>query len=247
MRSSALPNRRPRATSECSAKPDWLLAGRRGTTACTPSRPTGSGKQTTGWNAVIRRVTTEGDTHVVALEQEFPTSAADLWDACTNPERLPRWFEPVTGQLRPGGRYRLTTNGTEGAIKRCVAPTQLRITWEYDGDRSEVDVLITEQESDRATLRLQHVVPDNEHWHRYGPSAAGVGWDESCHALSLHLAEDVQASPEAMETFNDSDQGREFLTVTACPGRRRTSPLVGRPRRHETPPHALLAAYSGEK
>ena len=29
----------------------------------------------------------------------------DVWDACTNPERIPRWFLPVSGDLRLGGRY----------------------------------------------------------------------------------------------------------------------------------------------
>lgn len=84
-------------------------------------------------DAVIRRVATTGEEHIVVLEQTFATTPADFWAACTDPERLPRWFEPVEGDLRQGGRYRLTGSGTEGTIERCVPPAVLRITWEYAG------------------------------------------------------------------------------------------------------------------
>ena len=37
-------------------------------------------------------------TRVVVASQEYPAGIDDVWDAVTNPERLPRWFLPVTGE-----------------------------------------------------------------------------------------------------------------------------------------------------
>ena len=55
----------------------------------------------------------------------YDTTLDDLWDACTNAERIPRWFLPVSGELRDGGRYQLEGNAG-GTIERCDPPTRLR-------------------------------------------------------------------------------------------------------------------------
>ncbi|MBB3050651.1 uncharacterized protein YndB with AHSA1/START domain [Prauserella isguenensis] len=117
-------------------------------------------------NAVLRRIAHGDGEHTVALEQTFATTADDLWHACTDPERLARWFEPVEGDLVEGGRYKLTGSGTEGTIGRCEPPHALRITWEYGGDVSSVEVDLTPAD-EGTTLTLRHVVPDNEHWTTY--------------------------------------------------------------------------------
>ncbi|MBF6331923.1 SRPBCC family protein [Nocardia transvalensis] len=147
---------------------------------------------------VRRSVTDQGQTKQVTLTRTYDTSVEDLWDACTNPERLTQWFEPIDGDLREGGRYRLGSSGTSGTIEHCSAPNRLQITWEYEGDVSTVDVVITDNDR-RATLSLTHTVPDNEHWRTYGPGAAGVGWDSSFLALGLHLAGDHRAHPTELE------------------------------------------------
>ena len=64
-------------------------------------------------NEVLRHVEFDDERNVITLTQTFPTTPDDLWDACTNPDRLARWFEPLTGDLRRGGRYRLLDSGTE--------------------------------------------------------------------------------------------------------------------------------------
>lgn len=40
---------------------------------------------------------------LLRFAQTYPTTPADLWAAVTRPDRLARWFAPVTGDLRDGG------------------------------------------------------------------------------------------------------------------------------------------------
>src|SRR3954454_10383650 len=43
----------------------------------------------------------------VTLTRLYETSVDDLWDAVTSEQRIPRWFLPVEGDLRLGGKYQL--------------------------------------------------------------------------------------------------------------------------------------------
>ena len=59
-------------------------------------------------NAVQRRVgarTMEaGEARTVVVSQAYDAAIEDVWDACTSAERIPRWFLPVSGELKLGGR-----------------------------------------------------------------------------------------------------------------------------------------------
>lgn len=166
-------------------------------------------------NTVVRRITTSGEAHQVIVERVFDTDAADLWDACTNPQRLARWFEPVTGDLTLGGRYTLIRSGTEGDIRRCEPTRHLAITWEYQGSLSHVEFDLVPVEKERTVLRLTHHCPPDDHWDSYGPAAAGVGWEESLRALALHLAGDPRCDPDAMDEFAGTPEGRELTEWAA--------------------------------
>ena len=37
--------------------------------------------------------------HVTTLRQTYPVHVEESWDAVTNPERISRWFLPISGQL----------------------------------------------------------------------------------------------------------------------------------------------------
>ena len=54
----------------------------------------------------------------VTLSRIYLTTVDDLWDAVTNPERIPRWFLPISGDLEAGGRYQLEGNAG-GVIEAC--------------------------------------------------------------------------------------------------------------------------------
>src|ERR1700760_2713587 len=66
----------------------------------------------------------------VTLTWLYATDAEDLWDALTNPERIPRWFLPVQGDLKVGGRYQFTGNAG-GTIEACEPPRRLAVSWEF--------------------------------------------------------------------------------------------------------------------
>ena len=76
---------------------------------------------------------------VVSGSVVFEADLADLWDAVTNPERLPRWFLPVSGDLKPGGRYQLQGHAG-GKITRCDPPEAFDVTWECGDNLSWVRV-----------------------------------------------------------------------------------------------------------
>ncbi|MPY64707.1 SRPBCC domain-containing protein, partial [Streptomyces spongiae] len=84
-----------------------------------------------------------GEARVVTLGQTYDSTVEDVWDACTNPERIPRWFLPVSGELRLGGRYQLQGNAG-GTIERCEPPRGFGATWEYDGNVSWIELRLAE-------------------------------------------------------------------------------------------------------
>src|SRR5437667_221963 len=67
----------------------------------------------------------------------------DVWDACTNPERIARWFLPVSGDLREGGSYQLEGNAG-GRIERCDPPHGFTATWEWGGNVSWIELRLRE-------------------------------------------------------------------------------------------------------
>ena len=52
-----------------------------------------------------RREIAAGEARVAVFTRTYETTIEDLWDACTNPERLARWYTTVTGDLQVGGTF----------------------------------------------------------------------------------------------------------------------------------------------
>lgn len=149
----------------------------------------------------------------ITLVRGYAVAVADLWDAVTNPARIPRWFGPVSGDLRPGGRYQLEGNAG-GVITACERPSRLALTWEFGGDVSWVELRLSGGGKGGSRLSLAHTARLSEHWKQYGPGATGVGWELGLLGLCFHLTK-----PEAPKldeaAFAASGGGRAFTIGSA--------------------------------
>lgn len=161
-------------------------------------------------NDVLRYVRFDDAENIITLSQTFPTSADDLWEACTTPERLARWFEAVEGDLRLGGRYRMADSGTVGTIEACDAPRTLVVTWEHGDDTSRVEARIKPAGDGRAALTISHAGEHNEYWRQYGPAAGGSGWDAALLGLAMTF-DDPTTTLDDINTTLASPEGRRFV------------------------------------
>jgi uncharacterized protein YndB with AHSA1/START domain len=149
---------------------------------------------------------------VIVATCRYDTTIDDVWDAITNPERIPRWFIAISGDLRLGGRYQLEGNAS-GQITTCEPPRTLDVTWEYGGEVSWVQVRLAELSDGGTSLRLEHIayVPD-ELWNQYGPGAAGVGWDLGLLALGRHLETGATLDLKEGEQWPTTEEGKDFVS-----------------------------------
>jgi uncharacterized protein YndB with AHSA1/START domain len=158
------------------------------------------------------RVLEAGTARVVTVSQVYDATLEELWDACTSAERIPRWFMPISGDLRLGGRYQLEGNAG-GTIERCDPPRSFAATWEYGGEVSWIETRLEPDGDSRTRLTLEHVAHvDDERWLQYGPGAVGVGWDLAFVGLGLYLATGEPNDPARSAAWMGSPEGVEFVT-----------------------------------
>jgi uncharacterized protein YndB with AHSA1/START domain len=151
-------------------------------------------------------------TKVLTARRSYRADQADVWDALTNPERLPRWFQPVSGDLRVGGRYQFEAQAG-GIVERCDAPDLLAVTWEFGGNLSWVEVRLSEG-GDGTVLELVHEAPvDPKMWEQYGPGAVGIGWDGLLHSLGYHLTTGESLDPQEWERWMTSPMGVAYARL----------------------------------
>ena len=171
-------------------------------------------------NAVQRRVGSRvleaGEARTSTISQVYAAEIDDVWDACTNAERIPRWFLPISGDLRVHGRYQLEGNAG-GTITECEPPNALR---RDVGVRrhGQLDRGATDGGPDGGTrFELEHVAHvDDEtlgavrsrcHRSRLGPLPDGP------RAASRVRGEPVD--PKAFEEWSASADGKRFVTMSS--------------------------------
>lgn len=171
---------------------------------------------TSALGAVTREVETREldgkPARVIIASRTYDTTVEDLWDALTNPERVPRWFGGVSGDLQLGGRYQIEGNAS-GEITECEPPRHLALTWEWQGTLSWVVVQLEESSPSTSQLRLEHIahIPE-QFWNQYGPGAGGVGWELALVALESYLA-DGEAEGPPQEGSRGIDHQQEWLAT----------------------------------
>jgi len=142
------------------------------------------------------RVVAAGEARVMTISQAYQTGIDDLWDACTNPERISRWFLPVSGELRLGGRFQIQGNAS-GTIERCDPPKSFGATWEFGGEVSWIEVRLNPEADGSTRLELEHTAHvDDERWAEFGPGAVGIGWDMGFMGLANHLSSGNAVDPQ---------------------------------------------------
>jgi len=132
-----------------------------------------------------------GETVSLKLARTYEAHAEDVWDALTNPERLPRWFYPISGDLRLGGSFQFEGNAG-GEIRQCDRPNRLQVT--FGGPDSVVEVGLSESGA-TTTVELTHTVPLAMAGSGAGALFVGPGWDGALLGLGIHLRGEAVGDP----------------------------------------------------
>lgn len=152
--------------------------------------------------------------NALVVRRSYDASPEELWDAITDPERLVRWFLPISGDLRVGGRFQLEGNAS-GEILRCERPSTIGLTWESGGGSSEVQLRLTPA-GEATVLELEHAPVPVEIIPNAAPGAWGIGagWEMGLVALGDYLAGDLpegravdwiaKAGPEELANASES-------------------------------------------
>ena len=149
------------------------------------------------------------DAREVTITRSYAATMEELWDAVTSAERIPRWFLPVRGRLELGGRFQLEGNAC-GTIRRCERPSYIGLTWEFGGDVSWVEARLCNDSPGNTRLAITHTALMSDHWHKFGPGAAGVGWEMSLLGLDLHLTQPNEPKLDAA-TFHTTRDGKALI------------------------------------
>jgi uncharacterized protein YndB with AHSA1/START domain len=97
-----------------------------------------------------------GESVSVLMRCRYDAPIGDVWDAVTQPDRIKRWFMPISGELRAGGTFQLEGNAG-GDILSCEPPRLLKVT--FGAPTSIVEVRLTPQGDSDTVLELEHTVP----------------------------------------------------------------------------------------
>ncbi|MET9343966.1 SRPBCC family protein [Nonomuraea sp. NPDC003804] len=158
---------------------------------------------------VARQPAAGGETVTVRLRRTYDAAVEDVWDALTDPDRIKRWFMPISGELRVGGTFQLEGNAG-GEILTCEPPHAFRVT--FGGETSVVEVRLAADGPGATVLEMKHTVPIEIAGSGAGALYVGPGWDGAVLGLSLYLSgqtaggDPVAAahSPEALAFSKES-------------------------------------------
>ncbi len=151
-------------------------------------------------NAIYRQVEQQlpadgsGERVSVLLRRDYGAPIDDVWEAVTEPNRVKRWFMPISGDLRVGGSFQLEGNAS-GEILACEPPHLLRVT--FGGPTSIVEVRLSAQGDSDTVLEIEHTVPIEMAQSGAGALYVGPGWDGALMGLDLFLRGEAVDDPVA--------------------------------------------------
>ena len=154
-----------------------------------------------------------GERVSVLMRRGYGAPIGDVWDAVTQPDRIKRWFMPISGDLRPGGSFQLEGNAG-GEILTCEPPHLLKVT--FGGPASLVELRLTAQGDDDTVLELEHSVPIEMAQSGAGALYVGPGWDGALMGLGLFLRGEVAGDPvEAAGSLQVQEFSRQSVEAWA--------------------------------
>ncbi|GHJ48449.1 hypothetical protein Cs7R123_57910 [Catellatospora sp. TT07R-123] len=179
---------------------------------------------------LYRREIAAGEARCAVFRRVYDASIEDVWDACTDPERLARWYAPVQGDLRVGGEFSQGDFGP-GRVLRCEAPRLLTVAL-GGGDPApdEIELRLSEGPDGTTVLEFEHATTLSEHniggqlfdavycmGGGYGPRLVTLdrylgGTLGDVDATQLHLREDLRPAIEhamsALAVLVEKDKNR---------------------------------------
>lgn len=123
----------------------------------------------------------------VRVEDVYATDIEDLWDACTQPERLARWLASVSGELSTGGEFTARfTSGWEGScrVDVCERPHRLLVTtWEDEAadQESTLEATLTTVDGGTRLVIEERGMPVDQ------LASYGAGWQVHAEDLAAHV------------------------------------------------------------
>lgn len=130
----------------------------------------------------------------VRVEDVYATDIEDLWEACTDPERLARWIADVSGDLVVGGTVQLVFTSTwagSAVIETCDAPHHLLLTSQPGTEEEgQIEAWLTE-EGGRTRLVVEERGLPVDKLHFYGS-----GWQAHLEDLRRSLDSGGSVHPD---------------------------------------------------
>ena len=129
----------------------------------------------------------------IRVEDVYDTGIADLWAACTEPERLARWVAQVSGDLRVGGTVEVVFTSTwigAGRIEVCDEPHHLLLTM-LPGtvEEAQIEAWLSEEGAGTRLVVEERGLPlDDLYFH-------GAGWQAHLEDLGRSLSLEDGAHP----------------------------------------------------
>jgi uncharacterized protein YndB with AHSA1/START domain len=157
-----------------------------------------------------RRTLPSGEARCAVFRRVYDATIEDVWQACTDPARLARWYAPVEGELRVGGTFSQGDFGV-GKVERCEAPRLLTVALGGgDPAADQIELTLAEGENGTTVLQFEHATTLDSHeiggqmfdavycmGGGYGPRLITLDWylrgtlPEDLDATQLHLREDL--------------------------------------------------------
>ena len=153
-------------------------------------------------NAVRREVSRTGETVTVLMRRSYRAEPAEVWDALTDPDRMRRWFMPVTGELKVGGSFQLEGNAG-GEILECEPPKRFKVT--FGGPTSLLELRLLPGADASTELELEHSMSEAPAPGGSGALWVGPGWDGGLLGLALYVNGELPADTNPMEMANSAE------------------------------------------